>query len=301
MSRENYISRTPQLMKSFDRAIALAKPILIARYGEAEATALMRESRQKYRDLIPQFPYIGDNNPLLDVFYFPATRHLGIYRAFQEHGKTVEEAGRLVYEIGEAEIKSFPGLLRRAIGVVWFSQWFKKRLQERATLLQERKYPGGYVVVFVQGDGKEFDYEFDYIECAVLNLYRQQGAEELVPYLCAIDKVASELLGWGLCRTMTLAGGGYKCDFRFKKGGKTCVPIPQSLEAMDESRRAKMSNENSLTRGYALAAVLGVMIGGLVVVLAAKAIPKMISQTMVQMMQKMMTQMQSDGRAPSEI
>ena len=84
-------------------------------------------------------------------------------------------------------------------------------------------------MAFVHGDGKEFDYEFDYIECAVLNFYRQQGAAELVPYLCAIDKIASELLGWGLRRTMTLAEGGAKCDFRFKKGGKTCVEIPQSL------------------------------------------------------------------------
>ncbi len=53
MSHKNYISRTPQLMKSFDRAIVLAKPILIARYGEAEADVLMRESRPKYLDLIP--------------------------------------------------------------------------------------------------------------------------------------------------------------------------------------------------------------------------------------------------------
>jgi hypothetical protein len=37
------------------------------------------------------------------------------------------------------------------------------------------------------------------------------------------------MLGWGLRRTMTLAEGGERCDFRFKKGGETCVPIPPSL------------------------------------------------------------------------
>ena len=84
-------------------------------------------------------------------------------------------------------------------------------------------------MAYLQGDGKEFDYEFDYIECAVYNFFRQQGAAELVPYLCAIDKIASELMGWGLRRTMTLAEGGAKCDFRFKKDGKTCVTIPKSL------------------------------------------------------------------------
>lgn len=57
MSHENYVSLTPRLMKSFDSAISHVKPVLIARYGEAEADALMRESRQKYHDLLPQIPY----------------------------------------------------------------------------------------------------------------------------------------------------------------------------------------------------------------------------------------------------
>jgi hypothetical protein len=231
MSHENYISRTPHLLKSFDRAISLVKPVLIARYGE-EANALIQASRQKYDDLIPQIPYVGENNPLVEVFYLPASRHLGIYKAFQEHGKTVEEIGQLVYEIGEAEIEAIPGFGRQVVRKLWFSRWLRTRLQKRAVLSQERKYPGGYVVTYLQGDGKEFDYEFDYIECAVYNFFRQQGAAELVPYLCAIDKIASELMGWGLRRTMTLADGGVKCDFQFKKDGKTYVTIPQSLRKM---------------------------------------------------------------------
>jgi hypothetical protein len=228
MLHENYISHTPRLLKSFDRAISLVKPVLTARYGE-EANALIQASRQKYCDFIPQIPYVGEKNPLVDVFYLPASRHLGIYKAFQECGKTVEEVGQLVYEIGEAEIKAIPSFVRRAIRMLFFSRWLTTRLQKRATLSQERKYPSGYVATYLQGDGKEFDYEFDYIECAVYNFFRQQGATEVVPYICAIDKIASELMGWGLRRTMTLADGGAKCDFRFKKDGKTCVTIPQSL------------------------------------------------------------------------
>ena len=170
MSHENYISRTPHLLKSFDRAISLVKPVLIARYGE-EANALIQASRQKYYDLIPQIPYVGENNPLVDVFYLPASRHLGIYKAFQEHGKTVEEVGQLVYEIGEAEIEAIPGFVRRVVRMLWFSRWLTTRLQKRAALSQESKYPGGYVVTYLQGDGKEFDYEFDYIECAVYQFF----------------------------------------------------------------------------------------------------------------------------------
>ncbi len=228
MDHENYISRTHRLLKSFDRAISLVKPTLAARYGD-ESIVLIKHSREKYIDLIPQIPYIGENNPLVDIFYLPATRHLAIFKAFQEHNKSVEEVGRLAYEIGGLEIKAIPAIVRRLVGSLWFSRWFTRRLQKRAALSRERRYPGGYLVTYTKGDGVEFDYEFAYIECAVYHFFRQQGAAELVPYLCAIDITASELMGWGLRRTVTLADGGAKCDFRFKKNGETCVETPQSL------------------------------------------------------------------------
>jgi hypothetical protein len=228
MSYESYVSRKPRLLKDFDRSVSRVKQVLIARYGEEEANTLMRESRQKYEELIPQIPYIGDRNPLL-VFLLPTSRYLAIYRTFQEHGRTLEETGRLVYDIGEAEFEAIPGWVRPAIEVLWFSRWFTKRLQKRAASSQERKYSGGYVLAYVEGDGRDFDYGIDYIECASCKFLKEQDAAELGPYVCAVDKVASEISGWGLRRTMTLAEGGERCDFRFKKGGKTCVTIPQSL------------------------------------------------------------------------
>lgn len=87
------------------------------------------------------------------IFLLPASRYLAIYRTFLEHGKTVEETGRLVYEIGEAEFKAIPGWMRRVIENLWFSRWFAKRLQKRAISSQKRKYPGGYVFAYVEGAG----------------------------------------------------------------------------------------------------------------------------------------------------
>ncbi len=229
MSQQNYVGRRSRLLKGFDRSVSRAKHVLVERYGEEEANSLLEGSRQAYEELIPQIPYIGDRNPLL-IFLLPATRYLAIYRTFQKHGQAVEEAGRLAYEIGEAEIKAIPGWMRRLIGVLWFSPLFTKRLHKRAISSQERKYPGGYVLAYVEGDGLDFDYGVDYIECASCKFLSEQDASELAPYVCAVDKVASEMLGWGLSRTTTLAEGGAKCDFRFKKGGMTEVRIPSSLQ-----------------------------------------------------------------------
>jgi hypothetical protein len=84
-------------------------------------------------------------------------------------------------------------------------------------------------LTYVEGDGQEFDFGVDYTECAVCKFLRVENAFELAPYACALDQPVGELLGWGLTRTMTIAEGYPKCTFRFKRGGKTNVAIPQSL------------------------------------------------------------------------
>ncbi len=230
MSQESYAARGSRLLKGFDRSVSRVKDSLITRYGEPTADALTRDSRRAYERLIPRIPYIGDANPLL-IFLLPATRYLAVYQAFRDHGRTLEEAGRLVCEIGEAEIQAIPGWVRGALGIAWFSKWFRRRLQKRAASSLERRYPGDYVLAYVEGDGRDFDYGIDYLECASCKLLAEHGASELAPYVCAVDKVAGEMLGWGLRRTTTLAEGGDRCDFRFKRGRATSVTIPDSLRS----------------------------------------------------------------------
>ena len=229
MTCEDYVSRESQLLKRFDRSIGRVRQALAARYGTTQADSLIRESRREYETIIPQIPYIGDKNPLL-VFLLPTTRYLAVYRTLQRQGRTIDDAAQVVHDMGEAEFKAIPGLVRRVIAYLWFSPWFLGRLRSRAAESQERKYPGGYVFAYVEGNGEDFDYGIDYTECASCKFLSAQDALELAPYACAVDRVASEMLGWGLSRTMTLAEGREKCDFRFKRGGKTSVPIPRSLE-----------------------------------------------------------------------
>ena len=224
----NYVLRRKQLLKDFDRSVARIKPALISRYGVIKVDVLIAESHGEYETIIPKIPYIGDRNPML-IFLLPATRSLAIYKTLQRHGGTVEEAGQVAYDIAEKEFSAFPGWVRRIIGTLWFSPIFIRLLKRRAKLSRKRRYPGGYVFDFIEGDTITFDYGIDYIECASCKFLSKQSAIELAPYICAIDNIASEKLGWGLTRTMTLAEGSPRCDFRFKKGGKTHIVLPHSL------------------------------------------------------------------------
>ena len=54
-------------------------------------------------------------------------------------------------------------------------------------------------------------------------------------------------------------------------------------------------------RGYALAAILGAIGGGLVVALATKAVPRIMSQMMPLIMQNMMSHMREGEFDPSDM
>ncbi|MGE5415726.1 MAG: L-2-amino-thiazoline-4-carboxylic acid hydrolase [Acidobacteriota bacterium] len=229
MRDQNYNSRKKQLMKDLDKSIACSKSMLISLFGCEHTDSLLEEIRSEYEIIIPQIPFIGHKNPSL-VFLIPKSRYLAIYRVLRRRGITFEETTQIMYRMGEAELDAIPLLLRRIVGFFWFSSIYKWRIKKRAQESQERQYPGGYVFEYVEGDGRTFDYGIDYTECAGCKFFTQQGVPELSPLMCAIDIAASERFGWGLTRTMTIADGHQKCDFRYKKGGKTAIALSPAVK-----------------------------------------------------------------------
>jgi len=228
MTSKNYVSRSSELLKDFYNTVGLITPTLKARLGEESADALIREAGEEYETIIPQIPYIGESK-MAQTFLFPTTQYLALYRALQRRGWTIDEAGPMIFDMATAKVETMPRIVRRVMGYLWFSPWFLRRARKSAKATQRREHPGSFVAEFVEGDGKTFDYGIDYRECAVCKFLTAQDAMELAPYTCAVDKPASEMLGWGLTRTETIVAGFERCNFRFKKGGETVVPLPPTL------------------------------------------------------------------------
>lgn len=65
--------------------------------------------------------------------------------------------------------------------------------------------------------GAVFDLGYDYLECGICKLCRDEGCPELARYLCRMDFVLAELMGMELMRTTTIAEGGERCDFRYRR------------------------------------------------------------------------------------
>lgn len=226
-----YVARKKRLLKEFDLYAEYSRSALLKYFGAEHLDEKIARAKQEFERLIPQLPYIGGRQPFTQ-FIVATGLSLALYRTAKANGKTVEEVGQLLFEIGQAILQGYPLFIARLFGKMNFSSFYLKRLEKRAMESHRRKYPEDYLYDFVPGDGSTFDYGVDYLECASCKFLAKQGAPELAPYLCPIDVLYSRALGWGLMRTMTLAEGAEKCDFRFKQGRPTNIAVPPALREL---------------------------------------------------------------------
>jgi len=228
MAENRYEAQRVQLLAEFDGVVGRVHHLFLARFGAEQTDAMVSETRREYESLLGQLPDVGGQQPFTR-FVIATGWFLAMYRALQAHGHSVEEAGQLIYDVTRVYLQAVPGFASSLLGFMTFTPLYKARLKKRARASHQRRLPGDYVYNYVDGDGRAFDYGVDYVECASLKFLQAQGAPELAPYLCAADHIYSELMGWGLKRTQTLAEGAGCCDFRFKRGGKTDVALPPGL------------------------------------------------------------------------
>jgi len=191
------------------------KPLLLQRYGEPFVSIVAADARAEFQGLMPQLPYIGGRrNPLLTFFLVSTAWYLALYRAMQKQGKDINELGPLILDIYQSWMDSYPAWVLQLGGWLACTPIARRGLERSSKTSQVRRYPGDWLFSFVPKNGHDFG--VDYTECGIYKFCQEQNAAELMPYLCSVDFIMSERMNLGLQRTMTLAEGSPKCDFRFK-------------------------------------------------------------------------------------
>jgi hypothetical protein len=121
MTVGSYILERKKLLKDFDKMTKHARRVVQSRYGEGFTNTVIPETRQEYENLIPQIPYIGKKKPFTQ--WLLATAHfLTMYRVPKRHGKSLEEIGRIGYEISGQMLDAYPKFLLRLSGRATFFQ-----------------------------------------------------------------------------------------------------------------------------------------------------------------------------------
>ncbi len=239
MQTDSRIRESERLLRDFERTAQLVRPFVADRYGEEVGDALYRGAREKYKEIIPQVPWLeGTRGRVMNSFLRITAQDIAVYKAVKERGGTSPEAWEICHEAIRLRMDRFPKwkrwLLRRLMhsGIV-------RRIARRREEKNEQPRFGDFEVRYLSGDGNDFDFGVDYVRCGNLELAKRLGAEEFAPYVCMPDIALSNALGWGLIRTQTLADGCSHCDFRFKKNGETRISskTPEVQETIERIER----------------------------------------------------------------
>ena len=239
-----YESRKPKLLKDFDKTADLVKGYVASKYGADFADELHSEARQEFEAIIPQIPYVeGPRGGMLNTFLRVTAQEVAVYKAMKKLGKTASEAWEICHKALRLRMEKFSKVKRWLLGNLFNSSIVIRRMRKLAETGQQFRF-GDFEIKYIIGDGGEFDYGVDYVDCGNYKLVRDQGAEEFAPYVCMSDIALSEAMNWGLIRTETLADGCQICDFRFKKGGKTRISskTPEVQKTIEKIAKEEAAN-----------------------------------------------------------
>jgi hypothetical protein len=224
LNTEYYISQRTKLLKGFDKIAKRARKYLINHYEEDFAKVVIVETREKFDQIIPEIPYIGGKKNDYTIVMVIIGWIIPFFRVMRAYGKTTEEVITICCEVADDYMNSTPRFFLWLLGKLAFSKFFLKRRRKQADQSQKRQYPADFVYIFVEGDGKNFDWALEFSECAVNKFYEAQGVEELKPYCNFFDVTYSRYLGMGINANETIGNGCQTCKLQYKKGGETQVP-----------------------------------------------------------------------------
>ncbi len=206
--------RSTQLLADYDRIVHTVRIPLLERYPAKLVWGALAEARQELTRLLPRIPDLGPGHRWqfnLNI----CTMELALYRTLQRWGFTLPEVAQFTYDLAEAYLQNGPWLARGVYRWHHLSRFLRSKLRRTAVDWQQQQDPQDW------WDGHASGLGVDTSECAVGKFFRAQRAEELVPYLCALDYALSKRLGLGFIRTRTLAEGTPCCDCRWKGGAET--------------------------------------------------------------------------------
>jgi hypothetical protein len=229
---ENYYAgHEAKLLKDLRHKLPFFRRALLSRFSAAEVERIVEQLQAEFRAMLPRLPYIGGKQNPLTANLVACSWFLALYRVVQPRGLSDDEIGDLVYRVAEEWVTSSPRWLGRLQGLLVRTPLLRLVFGRISRQSQQRKYPGDFVVQFVPGDGRTFDFGLDFSGCAIHKFFQAEQAGHFAKYMCRIDYLTTGYKGIELIRTGTIANGADKCDFRYRLSRD---PKPQPIVQLME-------------------------------------------------------------------
>ena len=221
-----YLAIRARMMREFKAMYKGARKVLARHFSATEIDRLEAESKKEYQEVFPQLPYIGGKKNSETINLIMGAIVLALVRPLEKEKLTRHQIGRVIHHTFEGYFSAKPRIIQQALGRLASSKLALKRMKARIEKSAQREFEEDFLMEYVEPRSGEFDFGYDYTRCALERLFARYGAAEYLPYVCLGDYALFRSLGVGFSRTQTIAHGAPKCDFRFKRKGRTARGWP---------------------------------------------------------------------------
>ncbi|MHA1671789.1 MAG: L-2-amino-thiazoline-4-carboxylic acid hydrolase [Promethearchaeota archaeon] len=219
-----YIKKKNKFMKDFNERMNAVNFFLNKKHNMKESENLINNMKAEFEKMIPDIPFIGGQKNPTTLVLVKCISDLAIFRILEKAGYTFCEIGEFHYNYSmklHEERKSILEKAGRDSSQYPFETAYKDYQKTLCENTLKKTYPYDFVMEYVPGDDKTFDWGWNIYECAVKKAYKKFGDERYLPFICLGDHYEAEGLGFGFSRTQTLGFGASLCDHRFVKNFKT--------------------------------------------------------------------------------
>jgi len=237
--KDYYIKRKPKLMKNFSKHIEIARDILKQKFIEAEINEMFDQMKAEYEKIILEIPYIGGTKNSFTSLLVGGMSSLAMFRILEKEGYTQRDIGEFYYKCSDLHNtirkKSLEKIGKNPAQYPFESAYieYAKKLCDTSNL---KNYPDDWVADYVEGDGKTFEWGFNFHECGIHKVLKRLDAEKYLPFFCLSDFSEANILGFGFSRTQSIGFGAPMCDHRYVKKYNTPKGWPpDDLPEFDKS------------------------------------------------------------------
>lgn len=233
-------------MNTFTMSIGLQKKAMLRHFDEIQVERWLKEAKIVQKGLAAQLPDIGGRKNKMRSFMNTSAIIMPIVIVLKREGIENRTIGEVIFDLATITYQMIPSFARNISASRFFSSRKILEWEKVAERSQRKEFPGDWVLTFIQ-TSPQFHHGYDITECAIVKYWRAQGLEDLVPYLCLTDWAKWSAFGIDAKRTMTLANGDEKCDFRFigKGGAKHSGWPPESMPEWTGKHKSKPDREDA--------------------------------------------------------
>ncbi|HEY9062987.1 MAG TPA: L-2-amino-thiazoline-4-carboxylic acid hydrolase [Pseudobacteroides sp.] len=193
-----------------------SKCYLIQKYGKDFWKQFKANSDKTFAEILPQVPDIGYS--IFSSNYEFGPSYIAWYKTFLELGVTQDETIQNIWTMNEKMVTTIPRPFLKVIGRLYLSGLRKKAAAHM--IRQEKGYLHLYDWAITYHEIDQNSFELDIAECGLKKLAHQFKADGLLPGICRMDYLLSNLMGNGFVRTKTLGDGNDCCNCHYDLVGK---------------------------------------------------------------------------------